>query len=246
MGIMKAMPQPFVCKREKILINVVHFVRASCSWTSIFGSVGDVSGTVKVLSDSFQPVWHTGDEGASQLHPDMDPSNVRLHDQFVELNEAYRVLSKESSRRDYDITLRSKTGPDIRSSSTSTGAYSSPSSDEAAEARRYWGQFRQPPPQKDTPEERRKKKKLNICLVCGCVLIMILSAVAHTIVYRKLEVIHNNFMDEKDRTITKLYNEAKERARINGLQKQHEIFRQRHNALMERFKNPKDEDEKRS
>lgn len=31
--------------------------------------------------------------------------------------------------------------------------------------------------------------------------------------FRKLEEVHNNFMDEKDRIITEIYNESKERAR---------------------------------
>lgn len=37
-----------------------------------------------------------------QLHPDSDPANPDLHSQFVKLSEAYRVLSKESSRKHYD------------------------------------------------------------------------------------------------------------------------------------------------
>lgn len=40
-----------------------------------------------------------------QLHPDRDPANPALHSQFVELNEAYRVLSKDPSRKEYDIKL---------------------------------------------------------------------------------------------------------------------------------------------
>lgn len=40
-----------------------------------------------------------------QLHPDSDPSNSALHSQFVELNEAYRILSKELSRKEYDLKL---------------------------------------------------------------------------------------------------------------------------------------------
>lgn len=42
----------------------------------------------------------------TQLHPDRDPSNPALHSQFVELNEAYRVLSKDLSRKDYDLKIR--------------------------------------------------------------------------------------------------------------------------------------------
>ena len=41
-----------------------------------------------------------------QLHPDSDPSNPALHSQFVELNEAYRVLSKDMSRKEYDFKIR--------------------------------------------------------------------------------------------------------------------------------------------
>lgn len=41
-----------------------------------------------------------------QLHPDSDPSNPRLHSQFVKLNEAYRVLSKEGTRKEYDLQMR--------------------------------------------------------------------------------------------------------------------------------------------
>lgn len=41
-----------------------------------------------------------------QLHPDSDPSNPTLHGQFVELNEAYRVLSKDLSRKEYDVKIR--------------------------------------------------------------------------------------------------------------------------------------------
>lgn len=34
---------------------------------------------------------------------------------------------------------------------------------------------------------------------------------------RKLEEVHNNFMDEKDRVISEIYNESKERARWGAL-----------------------------
>ncbi|XP_026580544.1 dnaJ homolog subfamily C member 4-like [Pseudonaja textilis] len=39
---------------------------------------------------------------SKQLHPDSNPTNPELHGQFVKLNEAYNILSKEKSRRDYD------------------------------------------------------------------------------------------------------------------------------------------------
>ncbi|XP_070622328.1 dnaJ homolog subfamily C member 4 isoform X2 [Erythrolamprus reginae] len=39
---------------------------------------------------------------SKQLHPDSNPTNPELHSQFVKLSEAYNVLSKEKTRRDYD------------------------------------------------------------------------------------------------------------------------------------------------
>ncbi|XP_058294840.1 dnaJ homolog subfamily C member 4 isoform X10 [Hylobates moloch] len=44
---------------------------------------------------------------SKELHPDRDPGNPSLHSRFVELSEAYRVLSREQSRRNYDDQLRS-------------------------------------------------------------------------------------------------------------------------------------------
>ncbi|XP_027800283.1 dnaJ homolog subfamily C member 4 isoform X4 [Marmota marmota marmota] len=44
---------------------------------------------------------------SKELHPDRDPGNPALHSRFVELNEAYRVLSREQTRRSYDHQLRS-------------------------------------------------------------------------------------------------------------------------------------------
>ena len=55
-----------------------------------------------------------GDEGSlapPQLHPDRDPGNPALHSRFVELSEAYQVLSREQSRRSYDHLLRSAASP---------------------------------------------------------------------------------------------------------------------------------------
>ncbi|XP_029422230.1 dnaJ homolog subfamily C member 4 isoform X6 [Nannospalax galili] len=48
---------------------------------------------------------------SKELHPDRDPGNPALHSRFVELNEAYRVLSREQSRRNYDYRLRSASPP---------------------------------------------------------------------------------------------------------------------------------------
>ncbi|XP_032496629.1 dnaJ homolog subfamily C member 4 isoform X4 [Phocoena sinus] len=48
---------------------------------------------------------------SKELHPDRDPRNPALHSRFVELSEAYQVLSREQSRRSYDHQLRSAASP---------------------------------------------------------------------------------------------------------------------------------------
>ncbi|XP_073869451.1 dnaJ homolog subfamily C member 4 isoform X7 [Macaca fascicularis] len=97
---------------------------------------------------------------SKELHPDRDPGNPSLHSRFVELSEAYRVLSREQSRRRYDAQLRSGGPP----KSPQTTAH-----DKSA------GQT-----------------------------------------HRKVKQMHLNFMDEKDRIITAMHNEARERARARA------------------------------
>ncbi|XP_036423851.1 dnaJ homolog subfamily C member 4 [Colossoma macropomum] len=177
---------------------------------------------------------------SKKLHPDSDPSNPSLHSQFVKLNEAYRVLSKEGSRREYDLRLRHHySGEQIfRPSST----YTSNPSAETAERMRYWEQFRHA--QDYSEEQWQKKKKKNLRLVGYCVVAMLLSIGIHYFGFRKLEKVHNTFMDEKDRVITEIYKESKERARLNGFKKQQEILRQKHAEFLERYKIRKSGQEK--
>ncbi|XP_042295436.1 dnaJ homolog subfamily C member 4 isoform X2 [Sceloporus undulatus] len=177
------------------------------------------------------------------LHPDKDPANPDLHSQFVKLNEAYRVLSKESSRRHYDnvrAAQASWTPPGSHSSSSKRnpfdfadfGARSRPKPNENV---RYWQQFHEPPAESSGPEAKKRYLR-NQRLFGYCLLIMLGSLAVHYIGFRKLEEVHNSFMDEKDRTITQIYNENKERARSMGLQKQQELLRQKHAEFTQRYR----------
>ncbi|XP_071783301.1 dnaJ homolog subfamily C member 4 isoform X2 [Centroberyx gerrardi] len=172
---------------------------------------------------------------SKKLHPDSDPSNPALHSQFVELNEAYRVLSKDPSRKEYDLKLRHPYGGGQAFRSTSSHS-SYRASAEAQESMRYWEQFRQSQAQEMTAEDWQKRRRRNFRLVGYCVITMVLSIGAHVIFFRKLEDVHSNFMDEKDRVITEIYNESKERARANGFKKQTEILRQKHAEFLEKYK----------
>lgn len=189
-----------------------------------------------VKSDaSLEEIKNAFFDKSKKLHPDSDPSNPALHNQFVELNEAYRVLSKDVSRKEYDFKIRSpySGGQAFRSASdhTSYGA-----SMDFQENVRYSEQFRRSYAQEMTAEEWQRRRRKNFRLVGYCVITMVLSIGAHIVFFRKLEEVHNNFMDEKDRVITEIYNESKERARVNGFKKQTEILRQKHAEFLEKYK----------
>ncbi|XP_072495049.1 dnaJ homolog subfamily C member 4 isoform X2 [Notamacropus eugenii] len=166
---------------------------------------------------------------SKELHPDRDPKNPALHNQFVELNEAYRVLSKESSRRDYDsqLHLRGSMPPPRHASqppyqrygpaSASTSASSSWSSSDA----RYWAQFHRVHPE-DSRGARQRQQRQNHRVLGYCLLLMLGSMVVHYIAFRKLEQVHRAFMDEKDRVIMAIYNESRARARANSARLQQE------------------------
>ncbi|XP_077103519.1 dnaJ homolog subfamily C member 4 [Siphateles boraxobius] len=209
------------CKSSQRLFSLCTAQRSSANYYELLGVKPDA--TLEQIKNAFF-------DKSKKLHPDSDPSNPGLHTQFVHLNEAYRVLSRDVSRRDYDLRLRYQNSGGPASSFTN-----SPSA-EATESMRYWEQFRQAQPQENTAEEWEKRKKRNMRLVGYCVLAMLMSISAHYFGFRKLEEVHNNFMDEKDRVISEIYNESKERARVNGFKKQQEILRQKHAEFLERYK----------
>ncbi|XP_060614407.2 dnaJ homolog subfamily C member 4 [Anolis sagrei] len=179
---------------------------------------------------------------SKKLHPDSDPGNPELHSQFVKLNEAYRVLSKESSRRRYDNMRGAQMAWTPPGSHSSKGSpfdfadFRTRSRPEPNENVRYWQQFHQPPVQPISRPEAKKRFRRNQRLFGYCLLIMLGSLTVHYVGFRKLEEVHNSFMDEKDRAITQIYNENKERAKSMGLQKQQELLRQKHAEFSQRYR----------
>ncbi|XP_008565642.1 PREDICTED: dnaJ homolog subfamily C member 4 [Galeopterus variegatus] len=151
---------------------------------------------------------------SKELHPDRDPGNPALHSRFVELSEAYRVLSREQSRRSYDHQLHSASPP------KSSGATAHPqsarqthSSSWAPPNAPYWAQFHGVRPQ--GPESRQQQHKHNQRVLGYCILLMLTGMGLHYAAFRKLEQVHRSFMDEKDRIITAIYNDTRARARAN-------------------------------
>ncbi|XP_067877859.1 dnaJ homolog subfamily C member 4 isoform X3 [Heterodontus francisci] len=187
---------------------------------------------------------------SKKLHPDIDLSNPDLHTQFVRLNEAYSVLSKPSSRLEYDAKLRlqrhapfgaafkpqagsgTQGDPFFDSDMSPTAGYGF----EKSEQQRYWEQFRYATPDEYAAFQSTKKRKRNLKAFGYCVFIMLAGVFIHYVGFRKLEEAHNHFMDKKDQVITDIYNESKERARANGFKKQQEILRQKHAEFVEKYK----------
>ncbi|NP_001007515.1 dnaJ homolog subfamily C member 4 [Xenopus tropicalis] len=167
---------------------------------------------------------------SKKLHPDSDPTNPLLHSQFVRLSEAYKVLSRDTSRREYDQLLdaaqRDRWAYGARSS-----YYQGPSPSAAAdENAHYWSQFAA---RRGDPTQRRQGR--NGRLVLYCLLIMAGSLTMHYVGFKTLREIHSNFMEKQHKRILKIYNEAKERARVNGFRKQQEILREKHAAFTEKY-----------
>lgn len=155
-----------------------------------------------------------GDEGSPaspQLHPDRDPGNPALHSRFVELSEAYQVLSREQSRRNYDQQLRSATPPkppgaaapprsahqahrynvlQFASPPNRLGSVFPtlplllllPSSSWEPPNTQYWAQFHGVRPQR--PESRRQQYRHNQRVLGYCLLVMLAGMGLHYVAFR--------------------------------------------------------------
>ncbi|VFV24348.1 dnaj homolog subfamily c member [Lynx pardinus] len=161
---------------------------------------------------------------SKELHPDRDPGNPALHSRFVELSEAYRVLSREESRLSYDRQLCSATSPKSPGRTARPGSAQAHSSSWESPNAQYWAQFHSVRPQR--PESRQQQHKHNQRVLGYCLLIMLAGMGLHYVAFRKLEQIHRSFMDEKDRIITAIYNDTRARARANRAKLQERVQRQ--------------------
>lgn len=202
--------------------------RKSVNYYELLGVKPDA--TVEEIKNAFF-------EKSKKLHPDRDPSNPELHSQFVKLNEAYTVLSKNRSRKEYDLKIKYPyDAHPAQASSSGYNDHSNKYSSDAYENIRYWEQFRQSNAHNMSTEAWQNRRTKNFRILGYCIIVMMLSIGVHFILFRKLEEVHNNYMDEKDRVITAIYNEAKERARVNSFEKQMEILSQKHAEFSQKYK----------
>uniref|UniRef100_A0A8C3S137 DnaJ heat shock protein family (Hsp40) member C4 n=1 Tax=Chelydra serpentina TaxID=8475 RepID=A0A8C3S137_CHESE len=133
---------------------------------------------------------------SKKLHPDSDPSNPDLHSQFIQLNEAYRVLSKEGSRRLYDSQRAWHTAWPTAGSSPKHSPFDftdlgpsaplSPSSRGPDENMRYWEQFRTHRAETFSGTQAKQRQRWNRQFFGYCLLLMLLSVAVHYMAYRYL------------------------------------------------------------
>ncbi|XP_069824361.1 dnaJ homolog subfamily C member 4 [Dendropsophus ebraccatus] len=176
---------------------------------------------------------------SKKCHPDSDPTNPLLHSQFVRLNEAYRVLSKHSSRMEYDQVLEAiqreywssghspykspSTSYNWRQSyQTAQGPYTRSTYEDQS---RYWSDF---PPRGEQKEHTEEHGQRNVTVVLYCLLVAGLSILVHFELYGAFRDIRRKELNEQQMRILKFYNERKETARMNGLSMQQEILVQKH------------------
>uniref|UniRef100_A0A1A7XFG0 DnaJ (Hsp40) homolog, subfamily C, member 4 n=1 Tax=Iconisemion striatum TaxID=60296 RepID=A0A1A7XFG0_9TELE len=116
---------------------------------------------------------------SKKLHPDSDPSNPTLHSQFVELNKAYRILSKDLSRKEYDFKLQHPySRQQVFRSASSHSTYRS-----SEDTVHYWEQFRHSQNPEMSSEEKKYRRRRNFRLVAYCIITMMLSIGAHTLFF---------------------------------------------------------------
>ncbi|KAM9302172.1 dnaJ homolog subfamily C member 4 [Gastrophryne carolinensis] len=191
---------------------------------------------------------------SKKCHPDSDPTNPLLHAQFVRLNEAYNVLSKSSSRRQYDQVL--ETIQRGRASADRSWKRTSPQGAGTTEGYRkeqhytwytpgedsyYWSHF---PPQSnyDEPSEKRQQRNRNI--VWACVIGSFVSIYLHFCVFSTIRDIRNKEIEEQQRRIMDFYNMTRENARMNSFSKQQEILLQRHEDRLKKLYGREDDPKK--
>ncbi|KAL9957724.1 hypothetical protein ACROYT_G034660 [Oculina patagonica] len=176
---------------------------------------------------------------SKQLHPDMNPHKPELHGRFVQINNAYSVLSSANLRQEYDRRLRET--PGTKSSSSGGSPFGSVPQHRQSSYNYYYekatgdsnyrqtrpNDFASPPPVVNAAQ----RQKSNRIIMMGAVAFMLIGA---TVQYFVIRTRHNHIRaqaDESSRKAHQLYAEARERARTNGLKKQLELLVSHHTGL---------------
>ncbi|XP_072277586.1 dnaJ homolog subfamily C member 4 [Pyxicephalus adspersus] len=183
---------------------------------------------------------------SKKCHPDSDPSNPLLHAQFVRVNEAYKVLSKQASRKEYDQILEAiqrnsraftEQHP-YRSSSRENSTTKTSNKEEktknwysADDDSWYWSQF---PSQSGQNYYTTERKERNRNIVLGCLFLVFSGIFMHFCVFSTLREIRSKEVEEQQKKILDFYNKTRDNARLNELHIQ-EVLIQRHEERMKQL-----------
>ncbi|CAF1349095.1 unnamed protein product [Didymodactylos carnosus] len=101
------------------LLTVCRFKTANLNSKNFYNLLGiEKMATQKQIKQAFFKL-------SKEYHPDSNPNDKRLHGKFVKINEAYNILSKQSSRTTYDQMLNnSQALAHQRQFGSSSSAYS--------------------------------------------------------------------------------------------------------------------------
>jgi DnaJ family protein C protein 4 len=182
---------------------------------------------------------------SKEVHPDMNPDDPDLHSKFVRLNEAYTVLSKQQTRREYDVVLNYMSH--TMASSHTAGSSFSPGSGVRADSydanheheQVFWDdtiwEMRDKAREKDAyygPDSyygirgvRRQSNEVVAAIVCVSVGLLAMGHFIFGFWWSTKKT--RETVDKIDRRNLRILKEVEERARINGPAKQLEILRAR-------------------
>jgi len=179
---------------------------------------------------------------SKEIHPDRNPNDPDNHIKFVRLNEAYTVLSKHHTRREYDVSLAYWIRMQSQAKShtvghTSAPGFGGPRPDDPTsdpQQHRFWDEtiFEMRDRTKDAnafyPEDSyygirgiRRQSNGVIAALCGVVVLLGFGYSQHKASQYQKKVDHVN---------RQLLRESRERARRNGTARQIELFTAMHSA----------------
>ncbi|XP_074652878.1 uncharacterized protein LOC141907200 [Tubulanus polymorphus] len=177
---------------------------------------------------------------SKKLHPDLN-RDKSSHDKFVQLQNAYSVLSNKRLRQDYDLSLPNR----IRNQNIARNM---------AQTYNFYGQQHpsrhgtyqstEPPPfwdetiwsmrdkSKDNTSNRHGyygfrgvNRVSNTVIVAGCLLFIGIGATLHYFAVRMSHNMSRTILDERDRINSTFYKTAKNEAIKNGNERQLDLLR---------------------
>ncbi|XP_064602874.1 dnaJ homolog subfamily C member 4-like isoform X1 [Liolophura sinensis] len=175
------------------------------------------------------------------VHPDSHAGaeDKGSHDKFVRLNEAYMILSKTSSRQEYDMTLAMQRIKQLQSAANGRHAKASTQmgfQQPTGKDHIFWDDtiWHMRDKSKDKMYEgqpyygiRGVNKLPNSYIVYACLGLVASGIMLHFIALRHSRRMNSRILDERDRQNNRLYLQSKHLAKVNGTTLQLELLRSR-------------------